>query len=86
MELEAHIYLRPSAFTCSNFQSFTLSQSVSYAKPGKTVNSIYIVILKLVRIKLWGLTFICIELEDIRNGVSFRADTGVSRHSDCALS
>lgn len=48
MELEPHIYLRPSAFTCSNFQNFTLSQSVSYAKPGKAVNSIYIAILQLV--------------------------------------
>lgn len=48
IDLDFHIYLKPSKFTCSNFQNSSLSQSMSYVKRGKAVNSIYIVILQLV--------------------------------------
>ena len=34
LNIDSHIYLKPSKFTCSNIQNFTLSQSMSYTWQG----------------------------------------------------
>lgn len=53
INLDSHVSLSPSTFTGSNFESSTLSQSMSCTKPDKAMNSIYIVVLQLQFIKFW---------------------------------